>query len=109
MTRKPALATLVGAYLNQDVYDFYPDEMAAVDDFVKLDPQGANELPGEIDEVLETRSDTQIDALLISYGIGFVPGELGYRGWLAKIADRVRASSPTRPAAPEAGRGPARA
>lgn len=83
---------LVGAYLNQDVFDFYPDVMAGVDEFRSEEPDLTTPLAEEIDHVLATHSDEQIDALLRSYGIGFIPGELGYRGWLIKIADRVRGS-----------------
>jgi CdiI immunity protein len=92
MDDSSALDYLVAAYLNEDVFDFYPDVMAAVDDFVKHDRQDAIALPAEIDRVLATHSDNDIDEMLKSRGIGFVPGDLGYRGWLVKIADRVRCS-----------------
>lgn len=85
------LGYLVGAYLNEDVFDFYPDVMTAVDDFVRSDPEMTDELAAEIDQVLRTKSDEDIEDLLSDYGIGFIPGELGYRDWLVKIAERVRA------------------
>ena len=95
MTGKPALATRVGAYLNQDVFDFYPDELAAIDDFIQSEPEGVATLRAELAEILATRSDEEIDALVTNHGIGFIPGELGYRGWLVTIAERVRAASAT--------------
>ena len=93
MTESPTLDYLVSAYLNEDVFDFYPDVLAAVDDFVKQDPKDVAPLAAEIEHVLRAHSDQEIDQLLTGYGIGFVPGDLGYRGWLARIADRVKATA----------------
>ncbi|WP_395658484.1 contact-dependent growth inhibition system immunity protein [Nocardioides sp.] len=93
MHSKSPLATLVEAYLNEDVFDFYSNVMAGVDDYVASDREGARELPSEIDRILESHSDSEIEQLLVTHGIGFVGGERGYRAWLQQIADRVRAAT----------------
>lgn len=95
MAEKSPLGYLVSAYLNEDVFDFYPDVLAGVDDFVHSDPHLAGPLDAEISDILASRSDGEIDDLLVSLGIGFIPGELGYRGWLIRIADRVRSAAST--------------
>lgn len=95
MADSSPLYYLIGAYLNEDVFDLYADVMTAVDDFVRSDPHLTGPLDAEIREILRTRSDSEIDELLVGYGVGYVPGELGYRGWLSQIADRVRAAATT--------------
>lgn len=94
MTEDSALGQLVGAYLNQDLFDFYPDVMAAVDDFVADAPDLAVILPSDIDRVLAGHPrDDELNAVLARYGVGFLPDERGYREWLTQIADRVRAAT----------------
>jgi len=89
-----ALEVLVGAYLNQDVFDDYAGVLEAVDDFVRQDPELATTLPSEIDHVLLDQPDpAALEKLLDAYGIGFIAGEQGYRAWLQQIADRVRAAT----------------
>ncbi|GAB3197257.1 hypothetical protein GCM10027062_08610 [Nocardioides hungaricus] len=93
MAESSALEYLVGAYLNEDVFDFYPHVMAGVDDFVRSDSAMVESLKVEIGHVLATHSDDQIGDLLEGYGVGFVPGDLGYRGWLEQIARHLGAAT----------------
>jgi hypothetical protein len=86
---------LIGAYLNQDVWDFYPNVLAGVDDFVKDEPDLADPLVLEIDQLLAGQPDeAELSALMVRLGAGFLPDENGYRCWLTQIADRVRAAIP---------------
>ena len=94
MTSTPALRHLLGAYLNQDWFDFYPDENAAIDDFVRETPDLADSLPREIDELLATKNEAELEAYLDSIGNEYLPSEdLRYRRWLAGVADRVKATA----------------
>lgn len=85
------LESLIGAYLNQDVWDFYPDLMAGVDDFMKDEPDLAEPLINEIDQLLADHpEETDVADLMRRLGAGFTPAEDGYRGWLARIASHLR-------------------
>jgi hypothetical protein len=97
MTPTPALRHLLGAYLNQDWFDFYADEKSAVDDFVKESPDFVDGLPSEIDRLLsEATNDPQLETYLVSIGCEYQPSpDLGYREWLKQIADRVRSAVTT--------------
>lgn len=96
MTSTPALRHLLGAYLNQDWFDFYTDENAAIDDFIRETPDLARELPQEIDDLLASGVDAGLEAYLDSIGNEYLPSDdLGYRGWLSQVADRVRAAATT--------------
>ena len=87
------LQLLIGAYLNEDLFDVYPDVMAGVDDFCHHEPALMIELVGEIDALLISAAEEDIAALLQRQGVGFVAGKQGYRAWLQQIADRVRAAT----------------
>ena len=54
----PTLRHLVGAYVNEDVFDFYPDAETAVADFVVDTSQNAPSLSAEV--------STQVEAALSS-------------------------------------------
>ena len=89
-----ALGQLIGSYLNEDVFAFYGSVLGAVDAFVVDDPELASRVPSEIDDlVAQAANDQQLEHILSTHAIGFVPGEITYREWLAKIADRVRAAT----------------
>ena len=49
----PALHRLIGAYVNEDVLDFYSDAWAALDDFIAGTPEKAGAVPGEVTMLLE--------------------------------------------------------
>ena len=90
-----ALHHLIGAYVNEDVFDFYSDVWAAVDDFVAGAPDAARALPLEIATLLETHTDEDsVKAVLDDLGVGFIanPDEGGYRGWLVEVSRRVQAA-----------------
>ena len=94
MTEDSALGQLIGAYLNQDLFDFYPNVLAAVDDFVADNPGEAEHLIAEINQVLtENPTDDQLETLLDGLGIGFIADPITYREWLTQIADHVRATT----------------
>ena len=94
MTSTPALRHLLGAYLNQDWFDFYPDENAAIDDFIRETPDLVDSLPREVDDLLASRDDLELESYLDSIGNEYLPSDdLGYRGWLTQIADRVRSAA----------------
>ena len=93
MDTTPALYHLLGAYLNQDWFDFYATEDDAVDAYVKETPDLVDRLPNEIDElVAQYSTDPELELYLDSIGCEYRPSaDLGYREWLRQIADRVRA------------------
>lgn len=94
MTSTPALRHLLGAYLNQDWFDFYADENAAIDDFIRETPDLVDSLPREIDDLLASKNDSELEIYLDSIGNEYLPSdELGYRGWLTQIAARVKATA----------------
>lgn len=87
------LSRLVGAYLNQELWDTYPDVMAGVDAFLKDEPGLAEPLVQEIDRLLvDAPTEDELDDLMRQLGAGFLPRVDGYRGWLERIAARVRAT-----------------
>jgi hypothetical protein len=95
MITTPALEHLVGAYLNQDWPDDYPDEWAALDDFISGSPDEARALPGEIAMVLtkyptEDAVHAYLDELFTGYAAD--PDEGGFRGWLIEVSRRVQAA-----------------
>lgn len=96
MSPTPALHHLVGAYVNEDVFDFYDDVWAALDDFIAGAPDDARTLPGEIATLLETHADEDSlkQFLLYELAVGFLPdpNEGGYRGWLIEVSRRVQAA-----------------
>jgi hypothetical protein len=97
MTGDAPLEHLVGAYLNQDVWDFYPNVMAGVDDFLRDEPDLALPLALEIDALLAADpSEGELTDLMRRLGAGFLPDDHGYRGWLTQIADRVRQATSQR-------------
>ena len=91
MQEETPLELLLGAYLNEDVFDVYPDVMGGVDDFCRREPQLVAELGHEIDAALNSLDDAALDTYVRGLGIGFIPGDRGYRSWLRQIADRARA------------------
>lgn len=94
MTTESALAVFVGAYLNQDLYDFYEDEFAAVRDFAAQDPDLAAELPDEIDTALARhRDEFSLQQFLDGLGLEITPSDVTYREWLTQLADRARSAT----------------
>lgn len=94
MAEETPLELLIGGYLNEDLFDVYPDVMAGVDDFCRHESALTNALVAEIDELVSSSpSEDAVASVVREYGIGFIAGEQGYRAWLQQIADRVRAAT----------------
>jgi hypothetical protein len=86
------LAHLFGAYLNQDVFDFYSDEFEAVADFATQEPERARLVAAELDRLLaQSDSEVALKAELDAIGVEIRPVMTSYREWLTRIAERVRA------------------
>lgn len=91
--RTPALEHLMGAYLHQDFDVFGPSPMAAVDTFIRDEPDLGRRLPIEIEELLAARrSQSEVKAALEAMGcqIQVSDADGGYRSWLEAIADQTR-------------------
>lgn len=89
---RPSMHQLVGAYLHQDMYDFYPGPDAAVERFLS-ESTYASTISAEIDEALSTLDDEALDHLSDEFGIGFIPESVGgYRAWLQRVAERARSA-----------------
>lgn len=96
MSETPALWSFVGIYFNQDWSDDYGTEEASVDAFLADAPDERDALVSEIDWLLHAHgSEADLGAYLDSQGNEYVPPADGggYRGWLTRIADRVRAAT----------------
>jgi CdiI immunity protein len=93
--KTPVLWDLLGIYFNQDWSSDYGSETASIDAFLAEDPD-APRVVDEIAWVLENHSTEQdLDAYLVTLGNEYIPPAAlgGYRGWLTRIADRVRAAT----------------
>ena len=98
MTEVPALKRLIGAYVNEDWPDFYTDVWAAVDDFIAGAPTLSEQLPAEIERVLqEQRSEEALELFLDSLGLGYQPqpGNHRFSGFLTEVARRASAQAQT--------------
>lgn len=89
----PGLEHLFGAYLNQDVFEFYPDEFAAAEAFATEDPQRAASAADEIDQLMShSPEEASLISALDQLGVEIQPVGLSHQAWLAQIAGRVRAT-----------------
>lgn len=89
----PALDHLMGAYLHQDFDLFGPSPMAAVDTFIRDEPDLGRVLPTEIEELLAARrSEAEVKAALEKMGcqIQVSDADGSYRRWLEAIAEQAR-------------------
>ena len=89
----PATKKLVGAYLYPFWRDEYPSGIwHALDDYLRRECGVAPALPDEIDTLLGTASDEDIETLLYGYSLGYAADEFegGIRGWLTEVARRAR-------------------
>lgn len=92
--RTPALKLLLGAYFHQDWFDEFADEDAAVDAFVQGEPHLSGQLQAEVEDLLGTMDEEQLETYLDSIGCEYLPGEAtGYRGWMGQIATHLRAAT----------------
>jgi len=91
---RSALATFVGVYLDEDLFEAYRDEYEAADAFVNEQSRHAATLAGEIDQLLRSHADeSALASHLGDLGLGINTDGLTCREWLTRIADRVRAAS----------------
>src|SRR5262245_25341260 len=94
MSPTPALDLLMGAYFHQDWVDENEDEAGVVDLFISQEPGAAKRIPAEIEMVLDqcSREEELRHFIIDVLGAYYLADSNGgtYRGWLTKIADRVR-------------------
>jgi hypothetical protein len=96
MNKTPALWSFVGIYFNQDWPEDYGSEEASVDAFLVEAPSDRAVLLNELDWLLEHfATDEELAEYLGGQGSEYLPpaDRGGYRGWLTRIADRVRAAT----------------
>lgn len=96
MNKTPTLWSLVGIYFNQDWPEDYGSEEASVDAFMADAHRDHSELLNELEWVLEHfTTETELGEYLDAQGSEYLPpaDHGGYRGWLTRIADRVRAAT----------------
>lgn len=96
MGATPALWSFVGIYFNQDWPEDYGSESASIDAFLSNAPDERLTLLSEIEWLLEKyQSESDLADYLDGQGNEYLPpGELGgYRGWLTRVADSVRAAT----------------
>lgn len=93
MNDHPALAHLLQAYLHLDWPEDYGDPWAAIDDFLRSEPEHAGRLAAEIDRLLGAVSDeAELKTLVVEeLGSCYLPEADGwsYASWLAEIAWRA--------------------
>ena len=88
----PALAHLMGGYFHQDWDADYPDQTAAVADFVAGSPTWAPSVGTEIDALLrDDPSEVDLADHLLALGCEFTTkaGTETYRAWLVEVARQV--------------------
>jgi hypothetical protein len=69
----PALRQLMGAYLHQDYELFGSNPLAAAETFLRDERRLSRALPGEVEAVLRTHSETEVAALLSLLGCQIPP------------------------------------
>jgi hypothetical protein len=93
MMELEALGVLIGGYLDQDWPEEYGDPWAAVEAFVRWEPELAPFLRADVESlVANVESDQHIERRLAKFGLGFAATEAGwnsYGTWLRAVADRV--------------------
>lgn len=96
MGATPALWSFVGVYFNQDWPEDYGSESASIEAFLDNAPEDRPALVSEIEWLLEKyQSEADLAEYLEGQGNEYLPpaDRGGYRGWLMRIAERVRAAT----------------
>lgn len=96
MTRTPALWQFVGIYFNQDWPEDYGTEEAAIGAFIRESGDDVDALVRELDWVLANHpGEAALERYLDDQGNEYVPppDRGGYRGWLTRISEQVRAAT----------------
>ncbi len=91
----PALYTLAQIYFSEDWPDFYNDDpLCAVEAFVKGHPGLSDQLPSEVEALVESEvSEAELGDLFRRIELLYDPpvlDHLSYRDWLLAVAERVR-------------------
>lgn len=93
MSELQALGVLIGGYLDQNWLDEYGDSWAAVEAFVRWEPDFAPLLHADVKTLLEhVHSDSEVEQRLAKFGLGFAATNVGwssYSAWLQAVAERV--------------------
>ena len=92
--RTPGLWSFVGIYFNQDWPEDYGSEEASVNAFLVDAPEERDALIAELEWVLQTYADeAALEAYLDELGNEYLPplDRGGYRGWLTRVTDLLRA------------------
>ncbi len=95
-TKRQALWDFVGIYFNEDWPEDYGSEQASIDTFLADDPDRVEDLLGDIEWTLANhQTESELETYLVSQGSDYRPPseEGGYRGWLTRVADHVRAAA----------------
>jgi hypothetical protein len=91
---RSALATFIGVYLDEDLFEAYVDEFEAADAFLVEQPTHAANMAREIDQLLASHPDEgSLATFMNSLGMGIDTDGLTNHEWLNKIADRVRVAT----------------
>jgi hypothetical protein len=93
MTRYPSLLLFFGGYLNQDWPDEYADEWAALDDYLRGNPDSASRFCPEAQALLDEHlSEEELSTVLFhDYACGYSAEVDGwkYRDWLKALSDHA--------------------
>ena len=90
-TQYPALWQFLGAYLHQDWHLDYPDEWAALEDFLEGEQALVGPLVDDVQRVLNSPlSDDEVSDLILREGASLRPEPGTARDWLQRVATRAR-------------------
>ena len=97
MTAYPTVGSFLGGYMHQDWYDEYPDEWAALDDFLADGPpENARAFRTEIGALLtEHPAEDDVRRIVLDELGSCCLVEVGgwkYRDWLKALSDRAAQS-----------------
>ena len=108
MSSYPTLEHLFGVYINEDWPDDYGTVWAAIDDFVRDEPELAELATAEVRELLSRGlSEGELKRVLDNLSCNYWPYGRGsnYLEWLARVAEQLAAAieRPITAARPDAG------
>lgn len=93
MTRYHSLLQFFGGYLNQDWPDEYADEWAALDEFLRDNPDAAKGFRPEIQALLDEHLSEEELSKVLFYDLAcaYSAENLGwkYRDWLKALSDHA--------------------
>lgn len=85
------LLQLMGAYLNEDLFDVYGDVWSAVDAYVAEAPEQALAAATDLKDLLARLDEPGLASWCRAAGCGYAPSESegGYAAWLPAVARRL--------------------